>query len=108
MKIKKGDKVRVISGDDRGKTAKVVKVFPRQSRVEVEGVNLHQKHLKGRGQNRPGGIVDLALPISLAQVMLVCPKCQQATRVKFAVSKSKSGSKSEKHRLCAKCGEVVS
>jgi large subunit ribosomal protein L24 len=105
MKIKSGDKVKVISGDDRGKTGKVMKVLPRRLQVAVEGVNVHKRHAKSRDRDHPGGIIEINLPIDVAKVMLVCPKCRQPARVKHAVVKSAQGV--ERHRVCGRCREMV-
>lgn len=71
MHIKKGDKVHVISGDNRGKTGKVLQVWPRSSRVIVEGVNFVKRHTKRSQQNPQGGIIEKEAPIHISNVMLV-------------------------------------
>jgi large subunit ribosomal protein L24 len=101
MKIIQGDQVKVISGNERGKMGKVTKVIPRKKQIVVEGVNIHKKHTKSRGPNQPGGITEITLPIDISNVMLVCPKCKQPTRVKYSLSGS------DKHRICGKCSEMI-
>ncbi|KKS37344.1 MAG: 50S ribosomal protein L24 [Candidatus Sungbacteria bacterium RIFCSPLOWO2_12_FULL_41_11] len=102
MKVKKGDNVKVISGKDRGKTAKVIKVFPKEDRILVEGVNMRKKHRKPRQQGKKGEIINLPAPMHVSNVMLVCPKCNQPTRVGY--EKKDSGQKS---RVCKKCGGEI-
>jgi large subunit ribosomal protein L24 len=98
MKIKSGDKVKVIRGKDRGKTGKVDKVFPKKGKVLVSGVNVFRRHLKPRGEKQPGGIVDINKPINVANVVLVCPSCNKNTKVGYLIDK-----KGEKTRICKKC-----
>lgn len=82
MKIKKGDKVVVISGKDRGKTGVVSRAFPKTDMVLVDGVNVKKKHQKPRGRNaRKGQILEKALPIHVSNVMIVDPKTNTRTRV---------------------------
>jgi large subunit ribosomal protein L24 len=100
IKIKKGDKVMVNSGKDRGKIGPVEKVFPKAQEVLVTGVNLFKRHLKPRGQGKPGGIVDIPRPLSVGKVSLVCPKCNQPTRIGFFQGGNDGESKL---RVCRKC-----
>ena len=85
MKIKKGDKVIVIAGADKGKTGVVQKAYPRLDRVVVEGVNVHKKHKKPTQTNPEGSIVDIYAPIHVSNVALVDPKTKKATRVGYEV-----------------------
>ncbi len=98
MKIRRGDKVKVISGKDKGKTGKVLKVFPRLGRVVVEGINILKKHQKPRRQGEKGGRISFPGPVNISNVQLICTKCEKPTRVGF----EKSGDK--KARICKKCG----
>lgn len=100
MKIKKGDKVIVISGADKGKTGVVQKAHPSLNKVVVEGVNLRKKHKKPTQQNPEGSIVDIYAPIHVSNVALIDPKTKKATRVgtmadkkgkKIRVSTAKAG-----------------
>lgn len=82
MRIKKGDKVIVITGKDKGKTGTVSEAFPKEDRVLVEGVNMRKKHQKARGRNaRKGQMVEKALPIHVSNVMLVDPKSGKRSRL---------------------------
>jgi large subunit ribosomal protein L24 len=102
MKIKKNDKILVTAGKDKGKTGKVEKVFHKTSKVLVEGINLYKKHLKKRGEDKPGGIVERNRPLTVANVALICPKCQKPTRVGYKFDKS-----NKKYRICKKCREEI-
>jgi large subunit ribosomal protein L24 len=81
MKIKKDDKVIVISGKDKGKTGAVVKAFPKEQKVIVEGVNIRKVHERARKSNQKGQIVDKTMPIHVSNVMIVDPKSKKGTRV---------------------------
>jgi len=100
MKIRKGDKVKVILGKDAGKTGKVAMVLKDKNKVVVEGVNLVKKHVKPGAVSKEGGIVKIEKPINASDVMLVCEKCGKAVRVGFSQAAGK------KYRICKKCGEV--
>jgi len=102
MKIKKGDKVKMTKGKDRGKVGKVIKVFPRENKVIVEGLNLIKKHLKPRREGQKGEIVSLPRKVFVSNVMLICPLCHQATRVGY-----RSFAKGKKVRICKKCQEEI-
>jgi large subunit ribosomal protein L24 len=100
--VRSGDTVLVISGKDRGKRGKVLRVLPKLGRVVVEGVNVARKHVRPSPQLLQGGIVDQENPIHASNVMLVCPSCHQATRIGHAVLED-----GRRVRRCKKCGEVV-
>ncbi len=100
-KIKRDDFVLVISGKDRGKRGKVIRVIPKESRVVVEGVNIVKKHQKPT-PTRPGGIVEMPAPIHISNVMLVCPRCNRPTRVGFTFLED-----GRKVRVCKKCKENI-
>ena len=101
-RIKKGDLVSVLSGKDRGKSGKVLQVWPQTSRALVEHVNL-VKHFDRRSQqNQAGGIIAREGAIALAKLAVVCPKCQKPSRVKWNVSDT-----SGKQRLCRRCEEPL-
>lgn len=99
MKIKKNDKVKILQGKDSGKTGNVDRVFEKEGKVLVGGLNLYKKHMKpkGEGQKSQGGIVDLGRPILVSKVALVCPKCSKESRVQY---KKEGG---DKIRICSKC-----
>lgn len=89
MNLKKGDKVIVISGRDKGKTGTIQKVDPRSNRVVVENVNVRKKHKKPTQANPEGSILEIYAPIDASNVMLVDPKTKKPTRVKHEVVKDK-------------------
>ncbi len=97
MKIKKGDKVKITAGKDRGRDGKVVRVYSKQNKVLVEGVNLYKRHVKKSEQAPQGGVLDIPRPLDVAKVALVCPKCGKTTRIGYTVEKGK------KLRVCKKC-----
>jgi len=101
MKIKIDDKVKVRSGKDKGRTATVLKIFPKKSTALVEGVNLYKKHIKPQ-KNQAGTIIEKAKPILISKLSLVWPSCQKATRVGYKIDKNK-----EKYRICKKCQSII-
>ena len=101
LKIKKNDKVVVLSGKDKGKTGKVLGTVPSERKVVVEGINMVTCHIKPRKQGEEGGIIQRETPIYASKVMLVCPKCGKPTRVGHTVIDG------EKVRACKKCGAAI-
>ena len=101
MNMRKGDKVKIISGNDRGKTGIVRGVFPKEERIVVEGVFVKKKHVRPRASGQKGEVVRMPLPFSASRAMLVCPACGKPVRVR---SRSEGG---RKMRVCAKCGGQV-
>ncbi|HEY8525996.1 MAG TPA: 50S ribosomal protein L24 [Acidimicrobiales bacterium] len=102
LKIRKGDRVRVLTGKDRGKEGEVMRAFPRSGKVIVDGVNIAKKHQRPTQANQQGGIIDKDMPIPVSNVALVCPSCGKPTRVGFKVDASGA-----KARICRKCeGEI--
>ena len=81
MNIKKGDKVKVLAGKDKGKEGTILRSLPQKQRVVVEKVNIVKKALRPTQQNPQGGISSVEAPIHVSNVMLVCPSCKQPTRV---------------------------
>jgi len=102
MKIKKDDKVLIISGKDRNKSGKVMYAFPKEKQVIVEGFNLRKKHVRPKKQGETGQIIEFPAPISVSNVKLICPKCSKATRV--GVKKEGKAKK----RICKKCSKDFS
>ncbi len=101
MKLKKGDKVRVMVGKDRGKEAVVEKAWSKLGRVALPGVNIYKRHRKASSKGQKGGIIEFARPLPVANVALICPKCKQVTRVGYKLIKD------GKARICRKCGEEI-
>lgn len=102
MHIKSGDTVVVIAGKDRGKTGKVLRVFPKENRVIVEGINMLTKHKKAQGPTSPGGIIKMEGPINASKAMYYCNKDKVGVRVGYKLL-----SDGKKVRVCKKCGEVL-
>ncbi|HGE72908.1 TPA: 50S ribosomal protein L24 [Candidatus Poribacteria bacterium] len=102
VNIKRNDRVVVISGKDRGKTGKVLAVFPRLGKVIVERVNFAKHHEKRRGYMQQGGIIERELPIDISNVMLICPRCNRQTRTSRKVLET-----GFRVRICRKCREVA-
>ena len=101
MKIKKGDTVQVLSGNDKGKKGEVLEVIPKDSKVVVKGVNVRKKHIKPRKQGDEGGIISVECAINSSKVNVVCPKCGKSTRVEYKIENDK------KVRVCKKCGTKI-
>jgi large subunit ribosomal protein L24 len=102
MRIKKNDRVRVISGKDQGKEGKVLRRDDVNDLVMVEGVNMATRHKKPSKKDPKGGIISQETPIYASKVMLVCPRCGSATRVGRAFLES-----GRKVRICKKCNEII-
>jgi large subunit ribosomal protein L24 len=107
MRVKRGDIVKVLSGVDRGKTGKVLKVFPEKNRVVVEGTLLIKRHSRPSQRNPKGGIIQRERSMHISNVRLVCPKCSQPTAVGARVSESSELGKSNRVRICKNCGEMI-
>jgi large subunit ribosomal protein L24 len=105
FKIKKNDSVLVQVGKDRGKTGKVLAMFPRDGRVLVEGLNIVRKHIRPRRSGEKGQRVEVPSPMPIARVMLMCPSCGKATRVGIRRTAGETGTTRE--RVCKKCSAVI-
>ena len=98
MRIRKGDNVQVLSGNDKGKTGEVLEVIQKEDKVVVKGVNVRKKHVKARKQGDESGIIPVECAIPASNVNVVCPKCGKVTKVGYRVDNDK------KVRVCKKCG----
>ena len=98
MRIKKGDNVQVLSGNDKGKKGEVLEVIPKLEKVVVKGINVRKKHVKARKQGEESGIISVECAIPSSKVNVVCPKCGKVTKIGYSVEKD------EKVRVCKKCG----
>lgn len=105
MKVRKNDTVLVISGDDKGKKGRVLKVFPAKDRIIVEGVNFIKKHSKPSAKTPHGGIMEKESTIAVSKVLVICNKCGQPTRVGYKILKDRE--KNIRARHCRKCNEVI-
>ena len=101
QKIKKGDKVVILSGKDRGRTGEVVKAMPKDSKVIVSGINVHARHRKPSQTNPQGGIERKEAPLHVSNVAIADPKTGEPTRVRFEERDGK------KVRVAAKSGELI-
>lgn len=102
MKIKVGDKVKVITGKDAGTEGEVIRAIPRERRVVVRGVAMVKKHLRPTQANPSGGIEEREAPIDVSNVMLVCPHCTLPTRIGHRFKEDGT-----KVRVCKKCGKDI-
>nr|MBN1229963.1 50S ribosomal protein L24 [Anaerolineae bacterium] len=104
LRIKREDTVEVIAGNDKGVRGRVLRTYPKMRRVVIEGVNIRKKHQSpvqaGRGQVQ-AGIIQFEAPLHISNVMLVCPRCEAATRVGI---RRDAG---VRIRVCKKCGEDI-
>lgn len=97
-KVRKGDRVKVVSGEDRGKVGKILQVFPEEDRVLVEGVNIVTKHQRPTQAVREPGIIKREAPVHVSKVKVVCPECGVPSRLGVAVADK------QKLRRCKQCG----
>ncbi|MGA9532244.1 MAG: 50S ribosomal protein L24 [Anaerolineales bacterium] len=103
-KIKRGDTVEVISGRDKGIRGEVLRVLPKEDRIVVQGVNVrskHQRQVQAAGRTMTPGIIQFEAPVHISNVMLVCPQCDEATRIAIDTSGAES------HRVCKHCDSLI-
>ena len=101
MKIKKGDKVLIISGKYRGKKGKILRAFPKKGKIMIEGINLIKRHQKPKKTGEKGQIIEVPAPIDVSNAKLICSKCGKAARVGSKIINNK------KYRICKKCGKEI-
>lgn len=101
LKIKKGDTVQVLSGNDKGKKGEVLEVIPSTQKIIVKGVNIRKKHVKARKAGEEAGIIPVECAIHMSKVNVVCPKCGKASRIGFKIEKD------QKVRVCKRCNTVI-
>ncbi|HEX2260165.1 MAG TPA: 50S ribosomal protein L24 [Candidatus Binatia bacterium] len=102
MQIRKNDDVMVISGKERGKTGKVLRVLPKRHGIIIERVNMVKRHSRPRGPQQPGGIVEKEAFIPASNIMIMCGKCNAPVRVGRKILAD-----GEKIRICRRCGEAL-
>ena len=100
--IKKGDQVVVISGKEKGKTGRILRVFPKKQRAIVERVNFVKKHTKPSQKNRQGGIVEKEASLHVSNLLLYCVRCEKGSRIGFKILENKT-----KVRYCKRCNELI-
>jgi len=101
-RIKKNDTVKILSGRDRGKTGKILFIWPDKNKALIQGRNLVKKHQRKTKEDQQGGVIQKESPIDVSNLMLVCQKCSKSTRVGFSAL-----SDGTKVRLCKKCKELI-
>ena len=101
MKVKKGDSVLITAGKDKGRTGKIIKAIPKESKILVEGINLKKKHVRPKREGEKGQIVEIPAALDVSNVKIICPKCGKATRVGYKVEKER------KFRVCKKCLQEI-
>jgi large subunit ribosomal protein L24 len=101
MTVRRGDKVRIIAGKDKGKDGKILRAYPYKERVMVEGANMIKKHTRPSQKNQQGGIMSVEGTIHVSNVMLICPTCTQPTRT----GRRREGN--SRIRVCKKCGKDI-
>jgi large subunit ribosomal protein L24 len=99
MRIRKGDRVEVLSGKFRGRQADVMRAFPKSGKVIVDGVNMAKRHTKPTGQMMQGGIIDKDMPLPVSSVAMICGACGKPTRIGTRIDEQ-----GRKLRVCRKCG----
>jgi large subunit ribosomal protein L24 len=101
MRIRKGDRVQVLSGKNRGKTGEVIRALPKEQKVLVAGVNIAKRHQRPQRATMQGGIIDKDMPLPVSAVAIICGK-DGPTRIRYEVDKD-----GNKRRVCAKCGDTL-
>ncbi len=105
MLLRKGDVVEAITGEDRGRRGKILRIEwhnkSKSYRAIVEGLNLAKRHQRPRGPDKPGGIVDLPNPIHVSNLALICPKCGKRTKVR------REEHEGRRVRVCRECEEII-
>jgi large subunit ribosomal protein L24 len=107
MKIHKNDNVMIIAGNDRGKSGKVLKVFPSEFKVIVEGINIRKRHTKPNQKNPQGGILEKEAPIHVSNVMLIDPKTNEPTRLGSQIILDDKTKKKKRIRVSKVSGEMI-
>ena len=106
MKIKKGDKVLVITGKYRNKVSSVLRAFPSENKVIVDNVNLMKKHIRPKKTGEKGKIIEMPGKIDLSNIKLICSKCKKAVRIRYEFKTDEKKGKI-KVRICKKCGKEI-
>lgn len=101
MKIKKGDKVKVITGKDKGREGVVERVYRKTFKIVIPGINIYKKHIKKTEQTPQGGVVEIPRALDVSKVILVCPKCGKPARVGYQIEKNR------KFRICKRCKSKI-
>ncbi|MBF0342765.1 MAG: 50S ribosomal protein L24 [Nitrospirae bacterium] len=102
LSIKKEDTVVVLTGSEKGKKGRIIKVMPKKDSAIVENTNMIKKHMKPNKQYQQGGIIEKEAPMHISKLMLICPRCSKPTRIGNQLLES-----GKKMRVCKKCKEVI-
>ncbi len=102
LHIKKNDLVMVVSGKEKGKSGRILRVMPEKEKVLVEKINFVKRHARPHGKQRQGGILEKEAPLHVSNVMLLCEKCNKPIRIGRRIVEG-----SKKARYCRKCGEIL-
>lgn len=106
-RIKKNDNVKVVSGNSKGATGKVLFIDRKKGRVIIEGVNIIHRHTRPNQKNQQGGIVRREAPINISNIMLICPKTNEPTRIGMKIFTDEKTGKTSRMRLSKKSGEII-
>jgi len=106
MKIKKNDKIKVLSGKDKGKTGKVLQIFLNKKRASVEGLNILIKHMRSNKEGEKGQRIEFPAPFDMSNMVLICPKCGKTAKTKYKIIKLED-KKIKKYRECKKCKQII-
>jgi large subunit ribosomal protein L24 len=101
LRLKKGDKVIILAGKDKGKVGPIERVFVKTGQIIVSGMNIVKKHTKATKKNPAGGLIEMSRPLPTSRVQLLCPSCNKPTRVGY-IKQGKT-----KERVCKKCGKAI-
>ncbi|MBI4049723.1 MAG: 50S ribosomal protein L24 [Candidatus Doudnabacteria bacterium] len=101
LNLKKGDLVKLLSGKDKGKEGKVIKTFPKDQKVVVEGLNIHYRFARPRRAGEKGQRLEIPAAVTISKIMLVCPHCGKPTRISHERSNERN------FRKCKKCGKLI-
>ncbi|MFQ5770747.1 MAG: 50S ribosomal protein L24 [bacterium] len=107
MQVRRDEQVLVVSGEYKGKKGRVLKVFPKQNRLIVEGVNFINRHMRPSSKLPQGGIVKKEAPIHISNVMVICPKCNTPTRTSYKNLIEEGKSSRKKAKVCKNCDEMI-
>lgn len=101
MKLKRNDEVIIVKGKDKGKRGKIEKVFTKENKILIPGINLYKKHYKSRMQNKPSEIIEITKPFPVGNVAIICPNCKKQARIGYKMDNK------EKIRICKKCNKKI-
>lgn len=101
IKLKRKDKVKILIGKDRGKTGEIERVYAKQNKVLIPGLNLYKKHIQKSEQTPQGGVVEVPRLLNISNIIFMCPKCNKPSKIGYKVEKNK------KTRICKKCNSKV-